>query len=247
MRKLIIILLINIFIFKLYAQNKSEKMKVCFEDFRPSAYFENKKAVGIDVEILESAMGSQNVAIEFIMMPWNRCLSELDSNKIDAVIPMVFSEERNLKYSLGSSMRTRGNFFIVNKNFKKKIKTISDLEGLVVLIGKGYSISKDFNDAKNFEKIEVTSSEFVYAKILNMIATNRADIGVIDLQIYPWLVKDLNLESKLVRSDLILTKETHVGFTKNNKFLEIYEKGYKNIKKQGLIEIIIKKYEYQIK
>ena len=233
--------------FNAMANNFNRKMTVCFEDFRPSAYFENDNAVGIDVDILKTAMKSQNINIQFYMAPWNRCIFQLDSHKIDAVIPMVFSEERKLKYSLGTSMRTRGNYFIVNKNFKKKLKTLNDLTGLTVLIGKGYSISNEFNNAKNFEKIEVTSSDFVYAKILQMIATERADVGVVDLQIYPWLVKDLNLEDKVMLSDLILTKDTHVGFVKNNKFFDIYEKGFKKISAEGLVEKIIKKYDKKLK
>lgn len=217
---------------------QAETMKVCFEDFKPSAYFEGDTPVGIDVEVLTEIMKTQNVEVNFKMKPWNSCIHDLDMQRIDAVIPMVYSKERAEKYSLGSSIRTRGNYLVVKKSFTKQIAGFKDMDKLTVLYGTGYSISKEFEEATNITKLSVTSSDFVYEKILNMVASGRADVGIVDAQIYPSIVKKLNLEEKVKVLDFNLTKATHVGFTKNNKFYGLYEKGFKKV---ALNKLVLKK------
>ncbi len=228
----------TLFLFFIFVSAHAETMKVCFEDFKPSAYFEGEKPVGIDVEVLTEIMKTQNVEVSFQMKPWNSCIHDLDMQRIDAVIPMVYSKERAEKYALGSSIRTRGNYLAVKKSFTRPIAGFKDMDKLTVLYGTGYSISKEFEEATNITKLSVTSSEFVYEKILNMVASGRADVGIIDAQIYPSIVKKLNLEDKIKILDFNLTKATHVGFTKNNKFFELYEKGFKKV---SLNKLVIKK------
>ncbi|WP_158998202.1 substrate-binding periplasmic protein [Pigmentibacter ruber] len=241
-RKKIIYFLISLIINKAATPIQAESMKVCFEDFKPSAYFINDKPAGIDVEILTEIMQTQNIEVNYVMKPWNSCIYDLDMQRVDAVIPMVYSKERDEKYSLGSSIRTRGNFLVASKNFTKKINSFKDMDKLSVLFGTGYSISKEFDEASNFNKISVTSSDFVYEKILNMVSSMRVDVGIIDAQIYPIIIKKLNLENKVKILDFKLTKETHVGFTKNNKFFPLYERGIKKVDLNYLVNKKIEKY-----
>ena len=77
-------------------------------------YFEGDTPVGIDVEVLTEIMKTQNVEVNFKMKPWNSCIHDLDMQRIDAVIPMVYSKERG-KIFIGSSIRTRGNYLVVKK------------------------------------------------------------------------------------------------------------------------------------
>jgi hypothetical protein len=62
----------------LFYNAQAEEMKVCFENYLPSAGMKEDKPIGIDVEILTEAMKTQNIKIQFTMQPWNRCLFDLD-------------------------------------------------------------------------------------------------------------------------------------------------------------------------
>ena len=233
--------LIPFFLIFLFCSAKAENMKVCYENFMPSAGMKDDKPIGIDVEILTEAMKTQNVKINFTMQPWNRCLFELDKKTVDAVIPMVYSKERDEKYSLGTSMRTRGNVLIANKKMKE-INSLKDLTGLKVAYAAGYVISKDFTDANYFTKVEVTSSDEVAHKVLEKIIDGTADCGFLDIETADHVIKKLKLKNKVIITNFKIKKETHVGFTKNNPYLTSYEKGFKIISKNGKVTQIINKY-----
>ncbi|APJ03857.1 substrate-binding periplasmic protein [Silvanigrella aquatica] len=231
------ILILILLSFNSYAK----EMKVCFEDFLPSAGMKGDKPIGIDVEIISAAMKTQNVKIKFIMLPWNRCIYELDKKSIDAIIPMVYSQERDEKYSLGTSMRTRGNILIRNPK-TKEINSLQDMSGLKVGSAKGYVISKEYTEATNFTKVDITSSDEVAAKILKEIANGSVDCGIVDMDSAYILIKKLQLEKKVIISNFKLKKASHVGFVKNSPYLNLYEKGFKIISDNGQIKRIIDKY-----
>ncbi|MBF0207692.1 MAG: transporter substrate-binding domain-containing protein [Oligoflexia bacterium] len=227
--------------------SSSKIMKVVFEKFYPSAYMENGEAKGIDVDILLLAMQQSGVKIHFAEYPWNRCVAMVDAKEVDAVIPMVYTEARASKYTLGTSMRVRGNLVVINKQrVKKEITKLQDLENLLVAVGKGYGISKEWEAmvAEGKVKVDEVFAEDVYGALVRKVAKGGVDAAIVDVQFIDNRLNKLieeGIDTKdFVTTKVLLKKETHVGFTKDNPFAAIYENGLAKIKLQ--IPNIVKKY-----
>ena len=203
------------------------------------------KAIGVDVELVTAAMKEVGVEIKFGMYPWSRCLSMLDSKELDAVIPMVYSKERDDKYSLGTSLRTRGNAIVLAKNVNKDVSSIKDLDGMTIGLGQNYAITKDFDEATNFKKETVTTSGEMYETLLRKVAAGRNDGAVIDLSVMNPMIKKLKIENEVKLSSLKFPKASHVGFSKNSQFHPLYEKGFKLIQENGTYKKILDKWELQ--
>ena len=243
MKKIMAIILILIFNGTIIHAEERKIMKVGFEDFPPSATMKDGKAVGIDVEILELAMNAVGVKVEFVMMPWSRCILMLDNGEIDAVIPMVYSKEREKRYTLGTSLRTRGNVIVLKRDIKKDVKTLDDLTGMTIGTGQNYVINKEFDEALNFKKERVATSEKMNEKKKKKVVFGRNDGAVMDIDSLKILAKKFKIENKIKISEIVYTKESHVGFTKDNRFYKLYEKGFKIIKGNRELENILKKWD----
>lgn len=220
-------------------------MQVGFEDFLPSASIKDGKPIGVDVELIAAAMKEVGVEIKFGMYPWSRCLQMLDDKELDAVIPMVYSKERDEKYSLGTSLRTRGNVIVLSKNVTKDVKGIKDLDGITVGVGQGYAVSKEFDEATHFKRDAITTSGEMYKILLKKAAAGRNDAVVIDLSVVNQMMKKLKIENDVKISNYKFPKASHVGFTKNSPFLPLYEKGFKTIQDNGTYKKTLDKWELQ--
>lgn len=217
-------------------------MRVGFEEFPPSAFMKDGKPSGIDVEILEAAMSVSGVKINFYTYPWARCLLMLDKKQLDAVIPMVYSEERAERYSLGTSMRTRENVIILKKEITGEINKLEELSGMTIASGKGYAINKEFDEAVYIKKDYVATAGEVYEILVKKVASGRVDGAVVDLQVLHQILKKLKAENRVKITKIIYKKETHVGFIKNSSYFPLYEKGIKVIKDNGELKKIIDKW-----
>ncbi len=220
-------------------------MRVGFEDYLPSASIKYGKAIGVDVELVVAAMKAVGVEVQFDMFPWSRCLHLLDYNQLDAVIPMVYSKERDEKYTLGSSLRTRGNVVVLSKHVSRDVRTLRDLDGMTIGVGQGYTISKEFDEANNFRKESVTTSGETYEFLLRKVATGRNDGVVIDTSVVSAMARKLSIENDVKMSSLRFPKASHVGFSKNNPFHPLFERGFKSIQDNGVYRKILDQWDLQ--
>ncbi len=220
-------------------------MRVGFEDYLPSASIKDGKAIGVDVELVAAAMKAVGVEVSFEMFPWSRCLHMLDHKQLDAVIPMVFSTERDDKYTLGTSLRTRGNVVVLSRRIHKDVRTIKDLDGMTIGVGQGYAISKEFDEATGFTKDPVATAGETYQLLLRKVAAARNDGAVIDLSVFYPMVRKLKIENEVKISDFRFPKASHVGFTKNNPFHPLFERGFKVIQDNGSYKKILDQWQLQ--
>lgn len=227
-----------------WAQDR-KVMRVGFEDYLPSATIKYGKAMGVDVELVTAAMKAVGVEVQFEMFPWSRCLHMLDNNQLDAVIPMVFTKERDEKYTLGSSLRTRGNVVVLAKHVNRDVRSLRDLDGMTIGVGQGYAISKEFDEASHFKKESVTTSGETYEFLLRKAASGRNDGVVIDTSVLQVMARKLSIENDIRISNLRFPKASHVGFAKNSAFHPLFERGFKSIQDSGVYKKILDQWELQ--
>ena|GEM_PF-4585037 len=221
-----------------------EPVRIGGSDYPISTFMENGEIVGLDFDIVEAILKEVGITnTERILRPWKRILIELDSGKVDMVVPMVFTEERKNKYLLTPSIRSRFNIVLVRKNFGKSIKTISDLKGLTVGKCDGFAYQKEFLDAA--EKKLFKSSYCLNNRMgLLKMAKGRTDALMLGIDSALYLINKEEYEGAFKFSNYRSEKASHVGIHKSN--VKLYHKfivGFEKAQKKGIIEKIIRDWE----
>ena len=77
-------------------------LTICVEDrfWPPGSFFVEGQPVGTHVAIIEQAIKTLPYSVNFIAMPWNRCLTAVEHGDVDAIMSASYIEDRNrfLKY-----------------------------------------------------------------------------------------------------------------------------------------------------
>jgi polar amino acid transport system substrate-binding protein len=129
MRKLILILfsIISLTIFSNQMQEINLGLEE-IEDWAPYEYFKytdikKTKPTGFNVNILNHIAQKYNLTINYIKMPWVRCLIELKEGKeIQAIFPTSLSEERRKNFYFSKSVYSiTPHYFYLKENFPEGI------------------------------------------------------------------------------------------------------------------------------
>ncbi|MBU8921966.1 MAG: transporter substrate-binding domain-containing protein [Bacteroidales bacterium] len=135
---------------------------------------------GICVDVLEEIAGKEGWSLEYIPGSWERCLSNLERGKIDILLAIAWSEEREEKYDISSEtvLRTWGQIFVSNDI---PIETILDLDGLTVAIMKRDIYGLQIRDMVDRFGIEPAFIELQdYSAVLEAVQSGRAAAGLVD-------------------------------------------------------------------
>lgn len=80
---------------KAYTQEQALSFTLATAEAPPYVYLdENNEIKGSLINILERVQKNTALKIEILVMPWARALSEVKQNRIDAIMPTLWSEER---------------------------------------------------------------------------------------------------------------------------------------------------------
>ncbi len=227
-----------------------ESIRIGASPYPISSFRENDEIIGLDFDIVEAILKEVGItSTKRILKPWKRIIYDLDAGNVDMVVPMVFTEERKRKYNLTPSIRLRYNILLVHKDFQHPIKTISDLEGLVVGKCDGYAYQKEFlelAEKKLFETSYCVDNEMGLLKL----KLGRSQAFMIGEDAALYLIKRLGFKGEFKFADYKAEKASHVGIHKSNTAL--YKKfllGFERASKNGSLEKIIQnwKEKYAIK
>lgn len=111
-------------------------------------------APGVSVELLREAAAAAGIEIQFVRIPWARCLKSLKSGEIDAIFNASFKEERQeagvypMAAGKPDGSRRIANLSYVLYRLKDGPvtwdgKAVGGLDGSPVGIQAGYSVSED--------------------------------------------------------------------------------------------------------
>ncbi|SFB98235.1 substrate-binding periplasmic protein [Pseudoalteromonas denitrificans] len=166
------------------------KLLFCYEDKALPPYFLGAGSVvpnekpGASIEIIRHIDSSINaVKINYIRKPWKRCLDDLASNKVDAIIGS-YSEERalfakypmiNNKIDQSKAMSNHATCFIKHKvsNFSWDGTYIKSTEKPVIAVPAGYSIINTINKLPVIIHEALSAEQAIY-----LLEKKRVDAAV---------------------------------------------------------------------
>ena len=192
---------------KLIVACNENNVPVCFLD-------DNQKPTGIDVDIVKELSRRIGMEVEFRLIPWKRLLVEVRHGKVDSAMPLFMTEERKAFVRYPSEpihLSTMTAF--ARQGFMASIRSVSDLHGKKVGIRRGYSISKDFDEAVKSGQIMVTEVSNVQ-NLMKMVSSGRIDVLIDKKNTIEYYLKKTNFS--LVNIGDVSTGSAYLVFSRAN-------------------------------
>ena len=151
---------------------------------RPKIFSNNNgKVVGLFPDILEYIAKKEGWELKYVHGTWSQCLDRLAENKIDLMVDVAFSNEREKKYSF-TNETFLVNWATVYSGSTNTITSLIDLNGKKIAVMKG-SIHTDGNGGikKLAEKFDINCS-FVevdnYREVFQLVSDKEVDAGIVN-------------------------------------------------------------------
>lgn len=223
------------------------------DEFAPFSYEENGELKGIDIEILREVEKIAGYTFDIKLVPWNRLLELTKQGRIDGSFSLFYNEER-AKYSIFTKIPLHVSTFSLYtlKEKSEDFNKMEDLKGKRIGVNSGFYISKNFEDHAKSKYFILEESENI-DKNIKLLVNNRIDLFMSNEYVLKTYIEENNLESSLVKVKNGLLQEVsgaYLVFSKNRQLedkeiiIEKINKALEELRKNGTIERIEKKYNY---
>ncbi len=203
---------------------------------------ENGNFVGVDIEILAAIAKDQGFKYELKILGFDAAVTALEASQADGVIAgMSITDERKEKYNFSDPYYDSGVVMAVLAD-NNDIKSYEDLSGKKVAVKsgtEGKTFAESIKDKYGFELAIYEDSGLMY----EAVKTNKAVACFEDYPVMGYGIAQGN-GFKMVTD---MEKGSSYGFAVlkgagNEKLVEMFNEGLKNIKANGTYQEIIDKY-----
>lgn len=185
--------------------------------------------------------------VDYLLMPWKRCLAEVEVGHKDGVM-LVFKTPEREKEMVFSESLFEGKALLWQRADRPgghfEWSDWSDLEGTSVGVVTGYSLGstplqKAIQQGLKIQLVEASSDR----QLLQMLSLARMDFAVLDAVSARLLLAELGLNAQIVASRKPIDRyEFHIGFSRHSRFVESLgelDRAIQEMKMRGEIESII--------
>lgn len=224
-------------------QASAKNMSIATLDWPP--YVESKLHSGLALDIVKAVYNSQNISIEFKYLPWTRVLKDTKDLYSSAGFPAYYSKQRSKIYYFSDPIVISKIAFFKLKDRSIPWKKISDLSKYKVCTVRGYFYGLEFENNSFLKKEQSRSTILCLRKLI----TKKIDLVIGDAFVIKNLTKRDNLKGKINQAGYsYVSNQMHIIFSKKNiegkKNKDVFNLGLKKIKKSGIYDSILKKYNY---
>jgi len=242
-RKMFILMLCFIFYMGSVASSK-EVLKIgSMENYAPYNFKKDGKYTGLDVEIIETVFNELGVKVKHIPKPWKRALIEFESGKTDSLFQLTPKPERFKKWNMVELRSNDSVYFVKSDSPIVDIKSIKELTGLRVGVGRGFSYGGEFDTATSFHREEVESTKQNISKLL----LGRVDIIRENEIPVKYELKQMNLEAKIRMLPTPGSKaKRYIAFHRDkrgNMLAKKFTDQLNSLKENGKLKEIFKKWK----
>ncbi len=223
-----------------------------FTDYPPANYkTENGEIAGFFYEIVTEAFEDRlEIALDISILPWKRCQMMVEQGQADILVTTATDDR--LEYAIRTNeavLIKRLNIYTYSDH--KDIETINTLKkteeieennlSVISYLGNGWA--KNVLESKNIPVDYAKNNEGMY----QMLANRRADILIEESKIADSIIKDLGLESKIIKTGGIAEESRfYILISKSSPHITILDQ-VNNILTEmhndGTIATILSKYE----
>jgi len=228
-------------------QKSQNKLIVATSPYPPFIIYneKNKSLGGVDIDIINEIYKRKNIKVEFKITTWNISLKMVEEGLSDILPTISYNSKRENFLEFTNPYRDMSKYvFITRKNNNIIINNFNDLYKYNIGVMKGYNYSKKFDDDNKIKKIENANEDIMFKKLIK----GQLDAILINDFSGKYYIKINNMGNSLTEQKFCFEEkdsDTRLGFSKKNNlniYLQQFEEGYKELKKDGTIDRILKKY-----
>lgn len=179
------LLLVLFFALPIGAQEQS--FEVAAWRFPPYTYVDASGEIkGHAVETVKKVLVAMGYRPKMILMPFKRCLKNMQEGSIPIMLPCAFSHERSMYMQYSNPIyHITTVLWKKSRNISDCWRNYSDLVGFRIGIGLGYSYGKQWDEAVSAYRLNLNptpgnSPELTHFR---MLAQNRIDLFISDLEV----------------------------------------------------------------
>lgn len=229
------------------AASDDGKTYIIYSDnaYAPFEYLDEKTGeyIGVDMDIMAAVAEDQGIKYEIHNEGFDASMGAVQSGQADGMIAgMTITDERRETYDFSEAYFDDGQVIVVKPD--SEIKTLEDLKGKKVACKTstvGGEYGESIKDQYGFEINYYEGSDTMYQAVIS----GAADACIEDFSVIGWAI-----ESEGVALSII-TEPVNVkgyGFAvkkgENAELLQKFDAGLANIKANGKLEEILKKYGF---
>jgi polar amino acid transport system substrate-binding protein len=224
----------------------AERIKIGAEDaWYPYSGVVDGNPAGFTLELVRAAFATQKVDVEFVSLPYIRCMAEVKEGKLLACFntaraPMVENDYLWPRVPMFDS----ASLIFARADHARRGLVAADLEGKRVAVTRGYEYGASFDGNKKIVRDQVNND----LGCLRMLAAGRVDYAVVYDRVSEQLLRDHGelLQGKVLAVGEIERLDLYPVFSKtfpgSRHYLDLFDKGFATIKKDGTLKALEKRW-----
>lgn len=182
-------------------------------------------------KIITDVFSSQGYKVEFHFYPWKRAYKQAREGKYVATAVWMFSNERTRHFRYSSPVAQEEFVFFHRKDVPFEWQSLSDLQGMHLGGGLGYSYGADLDAQLNTGKITITRADNP-SKALEWLKYRRVELVPEEKHIGLFTLQKMPIETQSLitfHPTPFLVNQSYVMFSKahpeGKKLLKIFNQG----------------------
>ena len=206
---------------------------------------------GFMVEVLKEIYKSENITIDFQIMPWARALQECKEGRIDAVIGAYLDDVKGFVVPSKPFCDTYDSFFVLKGN-KWRYTGVNSLKEITLGYVLDYTYNPDIDAylaaAQNNPKVQGVGGDDPVAVNLRKLTAKRLDAVIENEAVLKWKWAELKLPGEIESAgNAAVAKGLYIAFTpkkaESRKFAEMFDKGIAKLAASGRLAALKAKYK----
>lgn len=185
---------------------------------------------------ITEAFAQQGYQVEFHFFPWKRAYKQASEGKFAATAVWMFAEERTEHFLFSDAVAQEQFVFFHRKDKPFQWQTLSDLKGLHLGGGLGYSYGTDLDEMLAREEITINRVEDPN-KAFQLLKYRRVELVPEEKHIGMFTLSKLPIETQQLityHPKPFLSNDSYLMFSKAhpeaNELLKIFNQGLKKVK-----------------
>ncbi len=222
----------------------SQKTVTLATDSLPPYHSPDIKDYGFFAEIVKEAFAIKDYELKIEFVPWNRAMEYGEKGIYDGVIGALYNDERAISFLFSDSVYPYKFILYTNKSSIKSRKEFDQMKNLKLGQVKGYHYPIEKTLIKNYSIIYSNSIQ----NNLNALINKRVDFIIESNPVIENLISTkFKDKANLIHGiDVFSENDFFIMISKkapnSSLILEDFNKGLKEIKKNGTYDKILKKY-----
>ena len=208
-------------------------------NYPPFEYLgERNQAEGFNVDIMNAVAKAMGLTVKIDLAPWAEVMSQLEQGRIDALLGMFKTAERDKKFDFSIPHFIGSYTVFVRKD--SEIQSVADAKNKIIIVQQS-DLGHDYVKENGLSTKIITKTD--WAEVLKSLSSGKGDCAIVSRLQGVRLLKQLSITNvKAVGPPIIQEKYGFAVAKGNSSLLSVLNEGLSIIKTTGEYDAIYKKW-----